>query len=263
MKRRGFNLALQKSQSVQNETVYELYIYDDIQKYGKFNWSTFTYDDAETSAKHIRDCLAEIPDDAKIIIYINSNGGAVDQATAISSQLRRHPGEVTAVVDGSCHSAAFTILQAADKRIMNPGTTAIIHNMLTYACGNANELRTIADQLDNAMNACIDVYMERTKNLTREELVKMLDAETELTPEMALNYGFIDEITERHPDNEVRENVEVDKDDEDDKKEQVHIEPDMMKSILEKLNKVIELNRPEEKKEQIEKGAGFNAFFNN
>ena len=188
----GFNYIFQ---SVPDSDSHEIYIYDDISEHGEWNWNTWTYDESETSAKHFRDLLSEIPDGDPITVYINSHGGDVYQAAAIASMLRRRSGRVTTVVDGASHSAAFTILQAGTWRVMNRGTSAIIHNMWTYAAGNAKQLREIADQLDIAMEGEIAYYLERAK-ISREKLVELLDAETTLTPEKALEYGFIDEIAE-------------------------------------------------------------------
>lgn len=192
MNQTGFNYVFQLSQ---DSGEHELYIYDDIRELGDFNWETWSYDESETSAKHFRDLLSEIPDGDPITVYINSRGGDAYQAAAIASMLRRRSGKVTTVVDGASHSAAFTILQAGSHRVMNRGTSAIIHNMWTYAAGNSKQLREIADQLDIAMEGEIAYYMERAK-ISREKLIELLDAETTLTPEKALEYGFIDEIAE-------------------------------------------------------------------
>lgn len=53
----------------------------------------------------------------------------------------------TGIVMGGCHSIAFTILQACDKRIMGQGTTAIIHDMWETVTGNAADLRAEADNI--------------------------------------------------------------------------------------------------------------------
>lgn len=129
----------------QQDNVHEIYIYDEIKKTGPFNWETWQYEDSETSAKHFKELLDAIPETDEIKIYFNSNGGSVDQGTAIYNMLKQHGSYKTGIVMGVCHSIAFTILQACDKRIMGQGTTAIIHDMWETVTGNAADLRAGID----------------------------------------------------------------------------------------------------------------------
>ena len=40
-----------------NSNKHQLYIYDEVTAYGKFNWNTWEYDDSETSAEYFRQKL--------------------------------------------------------------------------------------------------------------------------------------------------------------------------------------------------------------
>lgn len=184
--------ALQKS--TQKENTYELYIYDDITKYGEFNWETWEYDESETSAEHIKNLLQEIPDEVNLDIHINSNGGEVYEAVTIYNLLKQSPNYKTAYVDGVAHSAAFILLFACDHVVMGLGTVCLLHNIWTYVSGNAKQLRDAADRLDAMMESNRKIYMEKAKNITEEELKQMMDDETMLTPEKCLELGFCDEI---------------------------------------------------------------------
>lgn len=240
-----------------NTEVVDMYLYDDITKYGNFDWFTWEYTESATSAGYFKEQLDAIGEDTPINLYINSDGGDVYEATAIYSQLKRHKGKVTAIVDGRAHSAAFTVLQAADHRVMNMGTSAIIHNMWTGLYGNAAELRKAADDLDAMMDSCVQLYMERAKGITEEELRSLLDAETVLTPEKALEYGFIDEIAER-PEKEEQPSKETDEDDEKDRKiDELMTQIDSLKQEIEKRfhQSLREGIKPKEEKK------GFAAFF--
>ena len=73
------------------------------------------------------------------------------------------------------------------------GTTALIHNMWMYCSGNATQLRKYADDLDDMMEANRQVFLERAK-IEESELIELMENETYLTPEKALEYGLIDEI---------------------------------------------------------------------
>lgn len=174
---------------------YQMFIYDEITKYGDWNWETWSYDDSETSADRIRKFLQEIPEGSELEIHINSNGGEAFEAVTIYNLLCQFSGKKTSVVDGVAHSAAFIIPFACDHRKMGKGTAALFHNMWTYAQGNASQLRAAADRLDALMESNRQIYMERAKNITEEEMKALMEKETILTPEMCLEYGFCDEIT--------------------------------------------------------------------
>ena len=76
---------------------------------------------------------------------------------------------------------------------MGDGTSALIHNMWTSVSGNAKELRDAADRLDAYMESCIALYMKKC-SLSEQQLREMMNAETVLTPQKALEYGLIDQI---------------------------------------------------------------------
>ena len=173
----------------QQDNVHEIYIYDEIKKTGPFNWETWQYEDSETSAKHFKELLDAIPETDEIKIYFNSNGGSVDQGTAIYNMLKQHGSYKTGIVMGVCHSIAFTILQACDKRIMGQGTTAIIHDMWETVTGNAADLRAEADNLDVAMESCIALFMQRAK-ISEDEVREMMHREVDYGIEAATTRRF-------------------------------------------------------------------------
>ncbi len=177
----------------QEENKTSLYIYDDVTEYGEFNWDTWDYDESETSAKYFAQKLGEIPDGQTIELHINSNGGSIKEGVAIYNNLKQKQNHKVGIVDGVAHSVAFLILQACDERKMCLGTTALIHNMWMYCYGNASQLRKYADDLDDMMEANRQVFMERAK-ITEDQLKDLMENETYLTPDKALEYGLIDEV---------------------------------------------------------------------
>lgn len=96
-------------------------------------------------------------------------------------------------MDGVAYSVAFLILQACDERVMGLGTSALIHNMWMSVDGNAKELRKAADDLDTLMESNRQIFLEKS-NLEEQQLIDMMEAETFLTPEKALEYGLIDRV---------------------------------------------------------------------
>lgn len=177
----------------QQENKVLLYIYDDVTAYGKFDWSDWEYKESETSAKYFVEKLNEIADGTMMELHINSNGGEVKEGVAIYNLLKQKKNTKVGIVDGVSHSVAFLILQACDVRKMCLGTTALIHNMWMHCAGNATQLRKYADDLDDMMEANRQVFLERA-TITEEELTDLMEKETYLTPDKALEYGLIDEI---------------------------------------------------------------------
>ena len=186
---------------------HKLYIYDDVTAYGTWNWNTWSYEDSKTSAKYFQEQLENIPDTATIELHINSNGGSVKEGVAIYNQLRQKSCKKVGYVDGVAYSVAFLILQACDERIMGLGTSALIHNMWMSVDGNSKELRKAADDLDTLMEANRQIFMERS-NLEEQQLIEMMEAETFLTPDKAMEYGLIDRVENYQADDkEVQERL--------------------------------------------------------
>lgn len=137
-------------------------------------------------------------------------------------------------------------------------TSSIIHNMWIDVCGNAEDLRKAADDLDAFMDSCVALYMSRAKGLTEQQLRKMLDESTVLTPELALQYGFADAVGET-PENPEGMDPEAQKDKPADPGDDEHdadpSDPD------EALEQHADSDPKQNKETQINKGIGFNAFF--
>lgn len=198
-------------QSQKKSNVYNLFIYDDITK-EKFDWSSWTMVKSETSAAYVAEQLEQIPDNAEIHLFINSNGGEVAEATAIYNQLKRHRAKKIGYVDGNAYSAASLILQSCDTRIMGLGSGMLVHEMWVSVSGNAAMLRSMADTLDSLMTANRKIYMERA-TISEKELVELMAEEKILTPEEAVQYGFADEISESISDEEKPEDEEPEDED--------------------------------------------------
>lgn len=188
-----------RMEPVQQENKTLLYIYDDVAEYGDFDWNTWEYKESETSAKFFAEKLEEIPEGETIELHINSNGGSVKEGVAIYNLLKQKQNTKVGIVDGVAHSVAFLILQACETRKMCLGTTALIHNMWMYCHGNATQLRKYADDLDDMMEANRQVFMERA-TISEEELKDLMEKETYLTPDKALEYGLIDEVMGKEAD---------------------------------------------------------------
>ena len=174
----------------------KIYVYDEITATGDFNWETWQYDESDTSANHFAKMLADIPDGTQIELHVNSYGGEVKEGVAIYNLLKQKNCQKTCYIDCFAYSVAYVIAMACDKIIMGLGSSIMIHEMWTVACGNADELRKQADDLDVLMQSNRQIFLARC-NLDENTLIDMMKAETILTPEKCLEYGFCDEISEQ------------------------------------------------------------------
>lgn len=132
-------------------------------------------------------------------VAINSPGGDVDEGFAIYSALRRYAKDnnttVTTRADGRVASIATVIFLAGDKRIASQYIDPFVHNAWMFACGDADDLKREMENLERVTDRIARFYAEHT-NLTYEEAREIMDAETSITPEEALNIRFATEIEE-------------------------------------------------------------------
>lgn len=141
-----------------------------------------------------------------IHVYINSYGGEVAEGLAIYNALKRHKAKVITYCDGFACSIASVIFMAGDERVMSTASLLMIHNAWTWAAGNANELRKQADDLDVITQASMNAYMASV-NITEEELKNMLDAETWISPQDALDKGFATSVINEKDSNKASQSV--------------------------------------------------------
>lgn len=192
--------------------VHKLYVYDEVRATGKFNWSTWEYEESETSAKYFRDQLDAIPNGETIELHVNSAGGEVGEGVTIYNLLRQKSKagcKLIGYVDGMAYSVAMDIIMACDEIHMGLGTSMFLHFPWTVACGNAEQFRTMADQLDALGDASVQLYLARAKNLTEDALREMMQKETMLAPNTCLEYGFCDFVGEDDGEKEPESNPDA------------------------------------------------------
>ncbi len=173
----------------------DLHINGDITKGFKFFGSTFKSED-DVSYTDVAEALADLPEDiSEIGVHINSYGGEVAEGVAIYNALKSHSAKVTTVCEGFACSIASVIFMAGDERIMRDSSLLMLHNASMPALGDANAHRKAADDLDVITELSKTAYLNHAKgDLTREKLTEIMDAETWITPEQALEWGLATEI---------------------------------------------------------------------
>jgi ATP-dependent Clp protease protease subunit len=172
--------------------------------------------ESKAMAKYNIDILGEISEsvnsynsvrskinDAKgeeINLVISSGGGSVTEGMGIADLIANYPNETTATGIGLVASIATVVLLSADNVKMTENAFMMIHRPWSYTMGNADELEATAELLDKMEAKLLDIYSAavykrkgKQKDLDNK-ITEMMAAETWMTAQEALEFGFIDEI---------------------------------------------------------------------
>lgn len=132
-----------------------------------------------------------------ITVWINSPGGDCVAAAQIYNMLTNYSGKVTVKIDGIAASAASVIAMAGDTVLVSPVSMMMIHNPATIAWGDSAEMQKAVAMLDEVKESIINAYEIKT-GLDRKKLSKLMDAETWMDANSAIEMGFADEIMQRN-----------------------------------------------------------------
>ena len=134
-----------------------------------------------------------------ITVWINSPGGDCVAAAQIYNMLMDYKGGVTVKIDGIAASAASVIAMAGTKVLMSPVSMMMIHNPATIAFGDHTEMEKAMAMLDEVKESIINSYEIKT-GLSRAKLSHLMDAETWMDANKAVELGFADDILRRAED---------------------------------------------------------------
>ncbi len=148
-----------------------------------------------TAADFIRDLKAQDDGVLPVTVAINSPGGDLFDGIAIHNALQRLGERVTVRIDGACYSSASVIASGGQRVTMADNALLMIHNPWTYAAGDSEELRKVADIMDQALEGIVASYQHRPLTIDDAELRRLINAETWLTAGEAKELGFVDEVT--------------------------------------------------------------------
>ncbi len=151
---------------------------------------TSWFDDDITPAMFKADLLSGEGD---ITVWINSPGGDCLAASQIYNMLMDYKGNVTVKIDSLAASAASVIAMAGTKVLISPTGLVMIHNPASIAIGDTAEMRKAIQMLDEVKESIINAYEIKT-GLSRAKLSHLMDGETWMSANMAINLGFADEL---------------------------------------------------------------------
>ena len=131
-----------------------------------------------------------------ITVWINSPGGDCVAAAQIYNMLMDYSHDVTVKIDGIAASAASVIAMAGTKVLVSPVSMMMIHNPMTVAMGDSAEMQKAIEMLGSVKDSIINAYEIKT-GLSRTKLSHLMDAETWMDANKAVELGFADGILSR------------------------------------------------------------------
>lgn len=152
-------------------------------------WIYELFEMEATSPKDITDQLKDATGDIEVLI--NSGGGDVYSGSEIYTALRDAPNNVNVKIVGIAASAASVIAMAGDKVEISPTAQIMIHNAATVAFGDNRSMEHTSNMLEGFNKSIANAYMDKT-GLSQDEILSMMDDETWLTADMAVEKGFAD-----------------------------------------------------------------------
>jgi len=161
--------------------------------YGSISSVSWWEDDV--TPKLFKKDLDALGDISELKIYINSDGGDVFAGQAIHSMLKRHSAHKTVYIDGLAASIASVIAMAGDTIVMPRNAMMMVHNPWTFAWGDSNDFRKMAETLDQIRESIVAAYQDKS-GMEPDAIRELCDAETWFTADEAVEKGFADEIEE-------------------------------------------------------------------
>lgn len=147
------------------------------------------------TAKRMSAALRSIGDDKDVVVNVNSPGGDVFEAATIYNLLAQHKGHVTVNILGLAASAASVIAMAGDTVKISKIGFLMIHNSWSIVMGNKSDLREAADVLEQFDQSILAAYAAKV-NIDENKISKMMNSETWIGADDAIEFGFADEVIE-------------------------------------------------------------------
>ncbi|WP_460063615.1 head maturation protease, ClpP-related [Pseudomonas sp. S2_H08] len=164
------------------ERVIEVFVYGEIGAWGI------------TANQFVQDLRAMDDGVSPVIAAFNSIGGDLFDGLAMHNALSRLGERCTGRIDALAASAASVAVCGAHRVVIAANAMLMIHNPYTYAGGDAEDFRRVADVLDQTLEAIIAAYKAKAPDIDDAELRRMVNAETWLTANEALALGLADEV---------------------------------------------------------------------
>ena len=151
------------------------------------------YDFLEIPSISPSDLTQALESDEEIVLNVNSPGGAVSAGQEIYTKLLQAPQSIVVNIVGQACSAASLFIMAADQINISPVGQIMIHNVSTTQSGNKGDMSKMADTLSLFDSSLANAYVKRT-GMAKEEVLDLMNKETWLDADKALELGFADGV---------------------------------------------------------------------
>lgn len=148
---------------------------------------------SEVTSEGIAQQLGAFDRNAPLLVEINSDGGAVQEGVAIYNLLRAWPGGVEVEIVGWALSVATVIAMAGRVIRMHPTSLLMVHAPWLTTTGNASELRSTAQVLDQVSETMRQAY-SRTGREAAVINAWLDGADHWFTADQALEQGLVHEV---------------------------------------------------------------------
>lgn len=181
-----------------SDTVGEIRLYGSIQESHPVDWWTGEkIPGMYITPEGFLEDLKKVENKETIIVKINSRGGDLYTGIAIHNAIKELGAKIIVIVEGIAASAASIIMCAGDTVKVYPGSIIMIHEPVTSIRGycDRRDLSKVIKMLETDIEASVAIYAAKT-GIEVEKLKTMVEAETWMSGQTALEEGFADELIE-------------------------------------------------------------------
>jgi ATP-dependent Clp protease protease subunit len=137
----------------------------------------------------------------EVSMYINSPGGVVTSGMAIYDTMQFVRPAVSTLCVGQAASMGSLLLTAGQKdlRFALPNARIMVHQPSGGFQGQATDIMLHAQEILNLKKRLNDIYVHHT-GATLKKIEDALERDTFLTAEAAKDFGLIDKVIEKRPE---------------------------------------------------------------
>tara|TARA_B100000029_G_C17376277_1_gene888025 strand:- start:205 stop:816 length:612 start_codon:yes stop_codon:yes gene_type:complete len=134
----------------------------------------------------------------EIYLYINSPGGLVTAGLGIYDTMQYVKPDVSTLCIGQAASMGSFLLAAGQKgkRFCLPNSRIMVHQPSAGFQGQATDIEIHANEVLSLKNRLNQIYSKHTKK-SPDEIKKALERDNFMSPEVAKEFGLIDEVVEK------------------------------------------------------------------
>lgn len=143
----------------------------------------------------VRKAIEEAPEGEPLVFEINSGGGSVYAGFEMYSLIRDAGRETVAEIGSIAASAATVIASGCSKVRISPVANWMVHRASISTSGNSEDHEQSKQMLDTIDESVLNAYDEKTgEKCSRDKIRELMEKETFLTAEQAVELGFADEL---------------------------------------------------------------------